>query len=325
MSLILSDRWLWDFWLARDGDDHHVFYLQAPRSLEDPVLRHRNATIGHAVSRDLVTWEVLPDALGTGPPGSWDDLATWTGSVFRDGDGWAMLYTGISRGDDGQVQRIGLARSDDLIAWRRHAGNPVIVADPARYETLDLAAWYEEAWRDPSVHQLPGTRDLVAFLTARARDGDPARRGVIAAARARQGSPEAWEVLDPVTAPGRYGHLEVPQLIQLDDRRWCLLFSVPATVAPRGVAPGSEWTEHAGTHFLLADHPLGPYDWSTHGRLLADAAGTWYAAKLVERTDGALVCLAWQAADGAGRFVGALGDPMPVEVGPDGPRVVAPQ
>ena len=49
------DHWLWDFWFARDGDDVHVFYLQAPRSLGDPELRHHNATIGHAVSRDLRT------------------------------------------------------------------------------------------------------------------------------------------------------------------------------------------------------------------------------------------------------------------------------
>src|SRR5690606_21128921 len=33
MTLALPDRWVWDFWFARDGDDVHVFYLQAPKSL----------------------------------------------------------------------------------------------------------------------------------------------------------------------------------------------------------------------------------------------------------------------------------------------------
>jgi beta-fructofuranosidase len=36
MTLRLPDKWMWDFWLIRDGMDYHVFYLQAPRSLGDP-------------------------------------------------------------------------------------------------------------------------------------------------------------------------------------------------------------------------------------------------------------------------------------------------
>src|SRR5690606_19339933 len=46
MPLALPDRWVWDFWFAHDGDDVHVFYLQAPRALGDPDRRHHNATIG---------------------------------------------------------------------------------------------------------------------------------------------------------------------------------------------------------------------------------------------------------------------------------------
>ena len=83
MTLRLPDKWVWDFWLARSDGEHHIFYLQAPRSLESPPRRHHHASIGHAVSRDLATWRVLPDALHPGPAGSWDDLATWTGSDDR--------------------------------------------------------------------------------------------------------------------------------------------------------------------------------------------------------------------------------------------------
>ena len=43
MTLRLPDKWVWDFWLARDGTDYHAFYLQAPRALGDPELRHLNA------------------------------------------------------------------------------------------------------------------------------------------------------------------------------------------------------------------------------------------------------------------------------------------
>ena len=69
MTLRLPDKWVWDFWLVRDGKDYHAFYLQAPRSLGDPELRHLNASIGHAISKDLRYWHVLPDALNAGRRG----------------------------------------------------------------------------------------------------------------------------------------------------------------------------------------------------------------------------------------------------------------
>src|SRR5215204_831000 len=52
MTLRLPDKWVWDFWLVRDGRDYHAFYLQASRSLGDPELRHLNASVGHAVPKD---------------------------------------------------------------------------------------------------------------------------------------------------------------------------------------------------------------------------------------------------------------------------------
>ena len=64
--LILPDHWTWDFWLADDGDRHHVFFLMAPTSLGDPDLRHHNARVGHAVSDDLQEWEFLGEALAPG-------------------------------------------------------------------------------------------------------------------------------------------------------------------------------------------------------------------------------------------------------------------
>ena len=69
--LTFADRWIWDFWLADTGSEYHAFYLQAPKSLRDQHLRHRYASIGHAVSMDLREWRLLPDALSPGPPGSW--------------------------------------------------------------------------------------------------------------------------------------------------------------------------------------------------------------------------------------------------------------
>ena len=324
MGLRLPDKWLWDFWVVRSGADYHLFYLQAPRALGDPEHRHWHVSIGHAVSQDLRRWSVLPDALGPGPAGSWDDYTTWTGSVFPHDGGWAMLYTGTSRREGGQVQRIGLALSDDLLTWRRHPHNPVLTADHRLYEALDRDVWHEEAWRDPWVFRHPESGQLHALVTARARSGDPPGRGVIGLARAN--SAADWEVLPSITRPGAYGHMEIPQLVSLGGR-WYLLFSVPG---PPVTAPGPAADKQpaspatlTGTHLLSAEGPLGPFEWETHTVLLADVAGTWYGAKLVEAPDGSLVCLTWLNHDAQGRFVGELSEPMEVDVGRDGPRAVA--
>ena len=95
MPFALADRWVWDSWVAVHDDTYHLYFLQAPKSLGDPDLRHRNATIGHAVSRDLSTWTEIGTALAPGEPGDPDATATWTGSVVRHPDGsWRMFYTG---------------------------------------------------------------------------------------------------------------------------------------------------------------------------------------------------------------------------------------
>ena len=216
MALRLRDKWIWDFWLVRRGEEHHIFYLQAPRTLEQPSLRHHHASIGHAVSHDLRTWRVLPDALAPGPEGSWDDLATWTGSTIGHNGRWYMLYTGINRSEQGLIQRIGLAVSDDLISWEKHPANPVLEADPRWYELLDLDRWYDLSWRDPWLFQHPDSEFFHALITARSPQGAPDGAGIVGHARSRD--LVDWEVLPPLTLPGEFAQVEAPQLVSVDGR-----------------------------------------------------------------------------------------------------------
>ena len=85
--LRLDDSWLWDFWLADDGDRYHLFVLFAARALQDERRRHGQAAIGHAVSDDLRSWARAGDVVAASEAPAFDDVATWTGSVVRPGTG----------------------------------------------------------------------------------------------------------------------------------------------------------------------------------------------------------------------------------------------
>ena len=38
MVLALKDKWIWDFWLAKNGDDWHVYFLQANNMLPHQMI-----------------------------------------------------------------------------------------------------------------------------------------------------------------------------------------------------------------------------------------------------------------------------------------------
>ena len=313
MALRLADRWIWDFWIVEDGVDYHVFFLQAPRSLHDSELRHWNVSIGHAVSTDLRSWELLPDALAPGLPGEWDDYTTWTGSTIKHNDLWHMFYTGGKRGENGLIQRIGLATSSDLITWKKHPDNPLLVLDPRWYEPLDLSSWHDQAWRDPWLLQNPTTEDWHAFVTARSVSGEADGRGVIGHARSHE--LVTWEVLPPLTQPGDFGHLEVPQVIGANGLYY-LLFSVPAVhYSARRLADATE-RPITGTHYAVLGDVFDRA--GTNGRAFGRPLSALYGGKLACDPRGEWCFLGWVDRDAAGRFVGEIADPIPVEFGADG-------
>ena len=109
----LPDSWVWDFWIVKNQDNYHLFFLYASRALHDPERRHHRAGIGHAVSTDLTRWERVTDALVHDDPPSFDHTATWTGSIVQGEDQrWYLFYTGATLTEHGQLrQQIGLATS----------------------------------------------------------------------------------------------------------------------------------------------------------------------------------------------------------------------
>ena len=72
-------------------DRYHLLVLYASRALHDPEARHFRASIGHAVSADLLQWTRVADALVRSDTPAFEDLATWTGSTVRHSDGTYVL------------------------------------------------------------------------------------------------------------------------------------------------------------------------------------------------------------------------------------------
>ena len=317
MSLRLDDHWVWDFWLVTDADEHHLFFLKAPKAIGDPEARHWNVSIGHAVSADLVSWRVVADALSPSPTEAWDDKSTWTGSIIEHDGQWVMLYTGTSHADEGLVQRVGLATSPDLYEWHR-VPDPVLLADPEFYETLAHDMWHDEAWRDPWLFSDPDDGQVHVYLTARANTGERYDRGVIG--HARSVDLRTWEVLPPITAPPGFGQLEVPQLVEMEGR-WYILFASDLetqSAERRATGPGT------GTYYLVGDSPYGPFTMIGDGVLEADATGTTYAGKIHHTHDGVPWFLAWNRVAIDGAFAGHLAAPRRIEVDSDGSlRVMA--
>ena len=304
--LRLPDAWVWDFWLADTGQEFHLFFLRASRAVHDPDRRHRHASIGHAVSADLRSWELLADALVPGDEPAFDDLATWTGSVVQAPDGvWHMFYTGVSHADNGLVQRIGLATSTDLLSWNKEPDFPIVTADQRWYETGAGVTWREEAWRDPWVFPDPEGHGWHMLITARAAGGTPDDRGVVG--HAASSNLWQWQVGPPLSRPGAgFGHLEVLQIERVDGRA-LLLFSCSRTdLSAARAATGIS----GGIFAVPCDTVLGPVDIGRARRIADDGL---YSGRLVRDRAGRWVMLAVQNTDHNGCFPGVITDPIPAK------------
>ncbi len=217
------------------GGLYHLFHLVLPN----------HDFIAHAVSKDGLTWRRVRNALFVGDPGSWDDDMLWTMHVSPDPekpDAWRMFYTGLSRAEFGRVQRVGLARSDDLYTWTRRE-------DPD-YPVEISGAWYESrvdegrkwvSFRDPFLFQDSQTGKRYLLAAARVKDGPVIRRGCVGVAQETQ--PNKFEFEPPLHKPGLYDDVEVPNLIELDSRYY-LIGSI---------------REDTKIHYWYAEHLRGPY------------------------------------------------------------------
>jgi beta-fructofuranosidase len=310
--LQLDDKWVWDFWFAVDGDDYHMFYLQADKALKDPELRHWNVSVGHARSRDLKNWEILPDALAPTRDNDEapDSCTTWTGCVIQAKGRWYMYYTGTKRAEKGLVQRVCLAQSEDLIHWTKHDSNPVVELDPRWYDGLNLEYWHDASWRDPWVIRDPERDIYHMYITCRANRGAPDGRGAVG--YAWSANLLDWTVAEPVLAPGWFGEMEVPQIERIGGQYY-LFCSVSERFHSRAhrQEPGCE--PQTGVKYFVADQLNGPYRCLGNGFLTSARQQGLYSGRIIQGPDGDWYLMAFMGNNARGEFVGSIIDPIKIQ------------
>ncbi|MDZ7800389.1 MAG: hypothetical protein U5K81_06305 [Trueperaceae bacterium] len=239
--------------IAHDGA-YHLFHLVLPN----------HDLIAHAISEDGLSWRRAPNALFVGDPGAFDDDMLWTMHVSRDpAGGFRMLYTGLARDEEGRVQRIGLARSDDLMHWRKVEGGgfPLALDHPAYECELEPRGW--TSFRDPYLIQTEHGTEILA--SARVAHGPPLRRGCVA--RLAWDGRTAPRPKAPLHHPNRYDDVEVPSLFE-DGGHWWLLGSI---------------REDRKVHLWRAGRPDGPFEAPSDNVLLPQGN---YAARISASLDG---------------------------------------
>ncbi|MFM2300553.1 MAG: hypothetical protein RLZZ84_289 [Pseudomonadota bacterium] len=252
--------------LVHHAGEWHLFYQYNPHGEE-----WGHMSWGHAVSRDLASWQELPPALI-------DDaqFMIFSGSAVIDHantagfgkDAMVAIYTGAAEGHQAQC----LAWSNDNgRSWTKYAGNPVL--------DIGLADF-----RDPNVFWHAPSQRWIMVVVLSAEN----RARLYASADLKH-----WEELSDIPGAGAPGTIwECPLLIELPvegsaETRW--LFKVDVLHGAPGSGALYQVGQFDGTRFI-PDHA----DWQ-----VADMGREFYAA------------IAWHAPrDAAGRplWIGWMGN-----------------
>lgn len=253
--------------LYHDGE-YHLFYQHHPASLVWGPMHW-----GHAVSRDLVTWEQLPIALAP------DELGMiFSGSAVVDqantagfGAG-AMVAIFTHHGDGRQAQSLAYSL-DRGRSWAKYAGNPVLApADAPRDFRDPRVLWYGEPGAGHWVVALAVGQEIWFYTSPDLKDWSFA--SAFGAGRGAHGG--VWEC---------------PELVSLTvegggERRWVLVVSVL-----KGAPAGGSGTQYFVGDFdgraFVSDDPPDTARWADYG---ADfyAPQAWQSAP-----GGRTICLGW--------------------------------
>lgn len=272
-----------------DGE-YHLFYQHNP--FGD---RWEHMHWGHAKSKDLVHWEVLPIALS--PALEKGEKHCFSGCAAIREDGTPVLfYTSI--GDRQPECWMALPADKSLIDWKRHEGNPVLTA-------TSQGTKYDE-WRDPFVVRHGGKAYMVHGGNTNGTKGGEA---VVSLYEAEDASLAKWKHRGILFKhpDADAVNIECPLFFPVGEK-WVLI------VSPHRPA---EW--FAGTF----DPEAGRFTAEKRGKV--DASFDYYAPNTLETPDGRRVMWSWVRNFPGGKgWNGVLGAPRVLSIGSDGGLVQRP-
>jgi predicted GH43/DUF377 family glycosyl hydrolase len=241
------------------------------------VITHEGETvrerIGLAVSDDLVRWEKRGVILDVGENGVWDSGGLSAPFPFRNGDEWLLFHVGFSeKGYEVGRSGIGIARSKDLVHWKKDPGGPVITTAPG------------DEWDSGTVYQCwVGRRDGKCWMFYNA--AAPARNEQIGLATSED--LVHWErysenplLRNNVSEDSMDSRSIADPWIERIGRKWCMFyFGYDGIHARDMMATSEDWIhwEKSPWNPILDVGPPGTYDSiHAHKPCLVERDGVWY-------------------------------------------------
>ena len=282
-----ANRHATDWWFAKSAGTYYAFYLHSPVGAKTPY--PSQWAVGLAVGQDLWQWHEMGEVLAASPDEKWNDREVATGSTWRHGAGWRMVFTARAQKGGG----IGLAESADLIHWKKIGSGPVQLHYQP-FEVPTAAYWQDRGFSagqtltyrvvaDPYVLPEPSAGWHYLAANCRLQEVPEEVGGCINLMRSRDGL--AWEDLGLIAAPNTIERMETPQLWQ-HAGRWYLLFGA---AYDKAVVKGPR----RSTHVFYSDNMQGPFVAPGRGSEIKLPDGApFYLAKVMADPRGRDVLLA---------------------------------
>lgn len=236
--------------IYHDGE-YHLFYQHNPYERE-----WENMHWGHAVSKDLIHWEELPDALYPDELGgmfSGSAVMDWDNTAgFNQGSKPAMVAAYTAAGPDKQVQCIAYS-NDNGRTFTKFEGNPLIDSKHI---------WHSQDTRDPKVFWYKPGNHWVMVLNE--RDG----HSIYTSANLKQ-----WQYESHTT-----GFWECPELFEL----------------PVDGDPGhSKWVMYGASGTYMLGSFDGKMFTPEHGKFQYTTGAIYAAQTYTDAPDGRRIQVGW--------------------------------
>ena len=234
---------------------------------------------GHAVSRDLVTWEHLPIALWPSQEAGEEHCFSGCAGLTAEGAP-LLLYTSVGPGTQAtrppNTQWAALGDAD-WMTWQKHPANPILSLE------THGGPDFEGDWRDPYMFHANGETLLVIGANLRPTGTQP-RRGTVALYAAADDTLTRWQYRGLIFTASHevMRFCECPNFIQLGDK-WVLLLSPYRCV-----------------EYFVGDFDPAAPSFTVRAQGVLDAGATaevttahYYATNTVAAPDGRLMLLGW--------------------------------